>query len=287
MRARLWVVNLFAVATILSWPHSVNAVTISFREAEAVINGMEEFPKPPTPQTTVTTTGLGPCVGGAPPCVLGQANGTETASIDLRVPGGTDALGEPDTGTFIDPDRTRLPRLGPPPDAADKHVARALLLERGGFEGDISDIVELRFIFGNGGPDQISIKFMSDSPENNLGKIPDGFVFEEVETNRFPSTPPPPPLMRNDVVLNSKFFTGPIGNSALQHPYCQNPVRDVTTGRIIGGCASANLPMNWTITARSDPETVPEPSTLALLAISIVGLALYRWRVIGANSFTF
>ena len=285
MRARLWVVNLFVVATIVSWPYSADAVTISFREAEGGGNGIEVFPQPPTPHTTVTTD-LGSCVGGAPPCVLGQANGTESASIDLRVPGGKDALGDPDNGTFLDPDRTRLPRLGPPA-PADQHLARALLLEKDAFEADISDIVELRFIWGNGGPDQISIKFMSDSPENNLGHIPDGFVFREVEANRFPSTPPPPPLMRNDIVLNTKFFTGPIDNSDLQHPYCQNPVRDRATGLIIGGCASANLPAGWTISAQSDPETVPEPPTLALLVIGILGLVFCRWRVVRANRFSF
>jgi hypothetical protein len=65
MKARLWVVQLFIIATIVSWPYSANAVTISFTENESRIDSTELFP---TPHTTVTTD-LGMCAGGgAPPC---------------------------------------------------------------------------------------------------------------------------------------------------------------------------------------------------------------------------
>jgi hypothetical protein len=127
--------------------------------------------------------------------------------------------------------------------------------------------VELKFISGGGAPapDQINLTFTSDLPEDNLNFVDHTRVtfindFIAADTG-------------GDVVLNTKFFTGPVTDLFLQRGYCQNPP-----------CGPrANLPTGYTITARSDVETVPEPSTLALLAIGIIGLAFYMWRVAGTN----
>ena len=253
MKARLWVINLFVVATIVSWPYSANAVTISFKESENSVNGMEVFPVlPPGMGQTTVTTDLGMCAGGAaPPCVLMQANGKETASVNVSVP----------AGTFLDPDVTRVP-LGPPP-AADSHLARAFLQQSSIPNADISDRVELKFISGGGAPapDQINLTFTSDLPEDNLNFVDHTRVtfindFIAADTG-------------GDVVLNNKFFTGPVTDLFLQRGYCQNPP-----------CGPrANLPTGYTITAQSDVETAPEPSPLPLLAIGVIGLAFYKWRV--------
>jgi len=169
----------------------------------------------------------------------------ESGVATLRVP----------TRSFLDPDATRpavLPNPGP------AHTATAYLLEGG---DAISDVVSLEFFAGGqfgtglGLFDDIELRFVSDS-EASLGTIPFGFVFQTVETGSQQS-------------LNGSFFTGPANDSTLQRGYCQSPPCG----------AKAGLPAGYSVLARSDaPEGVPEPSTLGLLGIGLLGLGIARRR---------
>ena len=216
MRAQVHTSSLVVALSLILWTAPVNAVTITFKEIESLINGRE------LPGTVEVSVDVGACpspetVATAPPCVRRTLFNPEFGFVELSV--------APDTFAA----------------ATDANPARALLLEP---DGSISDRVTLTVDRAepSGRPrDTVNIRFDSDSIESSLGAPPDGFRFAAPETGA-------------EVDLTSKFFRGAGTNANDQY----------------------TLPQGFSIKVVSDlePSAVAEPTTVALLASGVAGLAM-------------
>lgn len=125
------------------------------------------------------------------------------------------------------------------------------LMDRGG--KTISDIVALRII-NLAGLQTASITFNSNSTTSNFLPIPDGFVFNTAIEGM--------PTTASHVDISRQFFTGPADTPRDQRPYA--------------------LPTGYMITALSDVDQIPEPSSLFVLGCGLIGL----WLVACARSKT-
>ena len=124
------------------------------------------------------------------------------------------------------------------PNAPPSGPATAFLLEPGTSKA-ISDVLTLTFIAAE---NRLSVSFTSDAEDGALGSVPAGFVFASNEAG-------------SEINMTFSFFTGTKENPT---PY-------------------RGLPAGTSITALSDLD-VPEPSSLAVLAVALAGLAVRRRR---------
>jgi hypothetical protein len=122
----------------------------------------------------------------------------------------------------------------------------------------ISDIVRLS-ITNLVGVQTVAIAFTSDSTTSNFFSIPGGFRFNGAIEGT--------PTTVDHVDLSGQFFTGPAEGPPLQQqPY-----------------ALPGQPGDWVITAFSDVNQIPEPSSLIVFGCSLIGLALVASASRGAD----